>query len=231
MSYFYQQPQTDRIYFKGGTALRTLYDSPRFSEDLDFSSSLTSIRPMEQAVLETLAEIERENIHYMKTNEMDFKIGDCVRVRAGIQDPDWDQDLSGWQGRVSSIDHPKRGKPTVIIAWDSVTLRQMSATAIEKCEVDGLDWSEYGLDVDEIESAVCRDTPRDVERAKKEIAKQYRWVYLGDEGKRIQKILAGVDPDDVMRLLDCWEEYYDAMLPSARVGLAQGDMLRWKRCH
>ncbi len=62
LSYFYQQPQTDKIYFKGGTALRMLYGSPRFSEDLDFSSSLTSIRPIEQAVLETLAEIERENI-------------------------------------------------------------------------------------------------------------------------------------------------------------------------
>src|SRR5581483_5089399 len=62
LSYFYQQPQTDKIYFKGGTALRVLYDSPRFSEDLDFSSSLTSLHPIEQAVLETFAEIERENI-------------------------------------------------------------------------------------------------------------------------------------------------------------------------
>lgn len=62
LSYFYQQPQTDKIYFKGGTALRLLYDSPRFSEDLDFSSALTSLPPIEQAVLETLAEIERENI-------------------------------------------------------------------------------------------------------------------------------------------------------------------------
>lgn len=62
LSYFYQQPQTDKIYFKGGTALRVMYDSPRFSEDLDFSSSLTSIHAIEQAVLETLAEIERENL-------------------------------------------------------------------------------------------------------------------------------------------------------------------------
>lgn len=62
LSYFYQQPHTDKIYFKGGTALRILYDSPRFSEDLDFSSSLTNIHPIEQAVLETLTEIERENI-------------------------------------------------------------------------------------------------------------------------------------------------------------------------
>lgn len=44
LSYFYQQPLTDHIYFKGGTALRTLYNSPRFSEDLDFSASITDIR-------------------------------------------------------------------------------------------------------------------------------------------------------------------------------------------
>src|SRR5581483_9392999 len=63
LAYFYQQPQTDKIYFKGGTALRMLYDSQRFSEHLDFSSSLTAIHPIEQAVLGTLAEIARENIH------------------------------------------------------------------------------------------------------------------------------------------------------------------------
>lgn len=62
LSYFYQQPQTEKIYFKGGTALRILYDSPRFSEDLDFSSSLTNIQPIEQAVFDTLTEMEHENI-------------------------------------------------------------------------------------------------------------------------------------------------------------------------
>ncbi len=62
LSYFYQQSHTDKIYFKGGTALRILYDSARFSEDLDFSSTLTSIHPIKQAVIDTLAEIERENI-------------------------------------------------------------------------------------------------------------------------------------------------------------------------
>src|SRR3989338_3524806 len=62
LSHFYQQPQTDKIYFKGGTALRILYNSPRFSEDLDFSSSLRDIRPIEHAVLGTLEAIEPENI-------------------------------------------------------------------------------------------------------------------------------------------------------------------------
>ncbi len=62
LSYFYQQPVTDAIYFKGGTALRTLYNSPRFSEDLDFSSAVTDVPVLEQALLETLTAIARENV-------------------------------------------------------------------------------------------------------------------------------------------------------------------------
>jgi predicted nucleotidyltransferase component of viral defense system len=62
LSYFYQQPLTDQVYFKGGTALRMIYNSPRFSEDLDFSSSLTDIHALEEAIVGALAEIARENV-------------------------------------------------------------------------------------------------------------------------------------------------------------------------
>lgn len=61
LSYFYQQPQTNNIYFKGGTALRLIYKSPRFSEDLDFSAN-ASKEEIEQALAQTLAEIEKEGI-------------------------------------------------------------------------------------------------------------------------------------------------------------------------
>ncbi len=62
LSYFYQQPLTDRIFFKGGTALRVLYNSPRFSEDLDFSSATGDVRAIEDAILETLTAVARENV-------------------------------------------------------------------------------------------------------------------------------------------------------------------------
>lgn len=38
LSHLYQNKQAGQIYFKGGTAIRLLFDSPRFSEDLDFST-------------------------------------------------------------------------------------------------------------------------------------------------------------------------------------------------
>lgn len=39
LSYLYQEKGADKIYFKGGTSIRLLFDSPRFSEDLDFSTT------------------------------------------------------------------------------------------------------------------------------------------------------------------------------------------------
>lgn len=38
LSHLYQHKKSGEIYFKGGTALRLLYQSSRFSEDLDFTS-------------------------------------------------------------------------------------------------------------------------------------------------------------------------------------------------
>ena len=62
LSYFYRHPKSSKIYFKGGTALRIIYRSPRFSEDLDFSSSEVTIDQIEDIVIDTIREIEREGI-------------------------------------------------------------------------------------------------------------------------------------------------------------------------
>lgn len=50
--------ETERILFKGGTALRIAYDSPRFSEDLDFSSFGLDRSHLETLFLTTLDELQ-----------------------------------------------------------------------------------------------------------------------------------------------------------------------------
>ncbi|KKT34704.1 MAG: hypothetical protein UW24_C0023G0011 [Parcubacteria group bacterium GW2011_GWA2_44_12] len=37
----YQEKKAEKVFFKGGTCLRLIYESPRFSEDLDFSTRLS----------------------------------------------------------------------------------------------------------------------------------------------------------------------------------------------
>lgn len=61
LSKFYQQEGMEKILFKGGTALRILWHSPRFSEDLDFSGKI-GFRDVENRVQNTLLEIQREGL-------------------------------------------------------------------------------------------------------------------------------------------------------------------------
>lgn len=62
LQFFYQLPQSTDIYFKGGTALRFVYQSPRFSEDLGFATNREDIPGIENILLEVLEKIAKENI-------------------------------------------------------------------------------------------------------------------------------------------------------------------------
>lgn len=61
LSIFYQQELTDKILFKGGTALKIIYNSPRYSEDLDFSANGLTVRKIEDVVNDVLVEISKTN--------------------------------------------------------------------------------------------------------------------------------------------------------------------------
>lgn len=52
LSYLYADKSSKRIYFKGGTAIRLLLGSPRFSEDLDFSTTIS--KPQIRQIITTL---------------------------------------------------------------------------------------------------------------------------------------------------------------------------------
>ena len=62
LAHFYHQKEAEQFFFKGGTALRIVFNSPSFSEDLDFSAKLYNTKHIEDAIVSTLNEIEREGI-------------------------------------------------------------------------------------------------------------------------------------------------------------------------
>ncbi len=55
---FYQQNGSEQVMFKGGTALKIVHGSPRFSEDLDFSAFGISVHQIESWVLDSQEKIE-----------------------------------------------------------------------------------------------------------------------------------------------------------------------------
>jgi hypothetical protein len=71
-----------------------------------------------------------------------FKVGDSVRVKEGVNDPnnpDWN--IAGWQGRIIEI--IEVNPPMILIEWDSITLKNMQASIVEECVTEGLDWAQY----------------------------------------------------------------------------------------
>ena len=62
LNYFYAQEGSGSILFKGGTALRILYKSPRFSEDLDFSTPTIHKKIIEDLLQETMIRLDQEGI-------------------------------------------------------------------------------------------------------------------------------------------------------------------------
>lgn len=61
LSYFYKiEKDTNQILFKGGTALRIVFESPRYSEDLDFSAN--KVYMVDSLLEELVTSIADENI-------------------------------------------------------------------------------------------------------------------------------------------------------------------------
>lgn len=62
LSFLYQEKGAERLLFKGGTALRIVLHSPRFSEDLDFTGSGIVQSEIEELFGNTLAQVEHTGI-------------------------------------------------------------------------------------------------------------------------------------------------------------------------
>ena len=60
---FYRQDKSENFLFKGGTALRLAFESPRFSEDLDFSG-IKNGKNYEEILLSVMEAIDKEGIDH-----------------------------------------------------------------------------------------------------------------------------------------------------------------------
>lgn len=138
------------------------------------------------------------------TAKITFKIDDSVVVKPGVMDPDLDVTIGGWQGRISAIDQKEN---LICIQWDSVTLKNMSAEMIDRCEEEELDWTNMFLSPEEVEPAQARDSLEDVEATVEALDEAHSWSFLGEAGQRIQTVLADVSDYDDEAAFKAWEKY------------------------
>jgi hypothetical protein len=80
-----------------------------------------------------------------------FKVGDKVRVKRGVNDPDFpDMPLGGWSGTVTEIiEH--EGQINCVFKLDERTLASLHPIYKQRSEIDGLDYEFMGLGQADIE--------------------------------------------------------------------------------
>jgi len=107
LKYFYRKKESRKIYFKGGTAVKLLYGSFRFSEDLDFASLITG-KHLEKMILDSLESLKNE------TPDVSYKpmetIADSFSGKIFQQLPDFRFPLT------IRLDYSLREKPVLPVA-------------------------------------------------------------------------------------------------------------------
>ena len=163
---------------------------------------------------------------------MTFKKGDIVKVKQGVIDPDFGDDIGGWQGKVSEVDGDVVG-----IDWDRITLFKCPDKYIQRCEEDGLDWEQIYLSIGDVESAIPRITPANLTDIKETIQLKHQWDHLGESiSKRIHEVLNNTNIADEYAMMGAWEQYlsenlsfpFDAEITDEQdsVPLQRGDKTR-----
>ena len=146
---------------------------------------------------------------------MSLKIGNSVKVKQGIKEPDSeDLEIGGWQGRVTGIRKKcdDLGNTMITIEWDSLTLKQLPDSFISQSENDGCDWKTMNLYESDVDKTVSRDKISDVKKVLDLLDEKYYWDSFGEEGQRISIILEGLNPSDEMECFQKWKSFLDTEL-------------------
>ncbi len=151
----------------------------------------------------------------MKNAFKNFKVGDCVKVKKGIVDPDNPEYcIENWRGRIVKKFTTEADESMVLIKWDSLPLREMPNDLIKKSIQEGLDFSEYYLGISDVICAEPRDNEEETDKMIRElvslhtdslfIKRDANSRYYDEQGQMIVKILDGVDIENEERVTEKW---------------------------
>ena len=81
-----------------------------------------------------------------------YTVGDRVRVRRGVTDPDFsDLPIGGWAGTVSEVD-TRSSPPLYLVRWSRETLHAVHPVHRKRAERDGFEIGEMWLAADDLET-------------------------------------------------------------------------------
>lgn len=76
-----------------------------------------------------------------------FAVGDRVRVKPGVVDPEYpDMPMGGWLGTVSQVE-----EAAYLVQWSEATLAAVHPIYHKRCQQDGVDFQHMWLQAEELE--------------------------------------------------------------------------------
>ena len=148
--------------------------------------------------------------------ESPIKIGDNVKVKDGVKDPDDEEySIAGWQGWVVEVydeDLSEDNKENLqfMVSWDSVTLKNIPRTRLIELEREGYDWTMMCLDINDVDIATPRDKMEDAEAVSETLSDDIYWEGMGEEGEQIVQILGNAQK--TKEAYKAWKTYLEQEL-------------------
>jgi hypothetical protein len=138
-----------------------------------------------------------------------WALGDSAVIKPGVTHPIADAALDGWQGRLIALEDEGA---TLVIQWDSLTLKSIPPAFIAQCEEWGTSWSAMRLTARDVLPAPARDTEEDVQAILPVLEAQYSWISLGEQGRRIRQIVKRTEASDRFASLRAWHAHLEEHL-------------------
>ncbi|MBI5597584.1 MAG: nucleotidyl transferase AbiEii/AbiGii toxin family protein [Elusimicrobia bacterium] len=142
LSHLYADPGSDGLMFKGGTSLRIVYQSPRYSEDLDFTAAIPFLKT--KALFERTAKRVGQEIGGLALVESKPTTGGYFGIVRGSMGP-WEIELLL---QASTRQKPMKGELSVV-----------SSSFVPNYNVYGL--PEQMLVDEKVDALLSRAKPRD----------------------------------------------------------------------
>lgn len=136
---------------------------------------------------------------------MAFKVGDFVKIKAGVMDAEEEKyDLGGWQGHITDISD-EDDEAFYEILWDSATMKAMPQGFIQKSVSEGLSLSAYNLSSEDFAAS----KPTESLKKSEAFAEKFEDINLfndgSHEGNIIMQVIDGTEKG--MEAFDKWFDY------------------------
>ena len=155
---------------------------------------------------------------HMKKKRLEFEIGDYVKVKKGVLDPENEVHcIEDWQGKIIGEPMSIDNEPLFLIKWDNLTLKNMPETFIIESIQEDLEFGQMYLSSSEIVHVKSRNNEEDEDEILKELNKKYDYIQpkieehrsdeLYKQEQRIAELLKGINVE--IEAEEKWEEYLE----------------------